>query len=280
MKNRVSIVFLMFFIIISNVGCASVPISEGMTFSKSFDQSISFDVDDAEKLSVNVAIGQCKISHDDSKDATIYVDYDIKSNKKEFVDEIVSHVDLKVESNDGLLTVELLEVSSGDMIWDWIYTKYGNAVELTADLDIILPTSINDFRVEVGVGDIHLDGLIGEYNIASGVGDILLNNLSIIGDSDFTTGVGDIKLKSNTACGTITANSSVGDVELSLDECTFDCSSYVIGVGTGNIVVYPGMNSCSIVSEDNGYTSCKKNIKIADSCEVKMNTDIGKITIR
>ena len=270
----------MFWVTILNVGCTSVPTSDGMVFQKSLDQHISFEIDDAEKLSVNVQIGKCKISYNDSKDTNVYVDYYIRSNKKEYIDDIVSHVDLRAENNGGLLSVELIEKSSGDVVWNWIHNKYGNAVEVSADLDIILPTSVNDFSVEMGVGDVHLDGLIGRCSIVSGVGDIVLNDSNIMEDSHFTTGVGNIYLKPNATCGTITANSGVGDVEFSLSECTFDSTSCDIGVGTGNIIVRMGMNSYSIVSEDYSYTSCKKNIKVTDNCDIKMNTDVGKITIR
>lgn len=198
----------------------------------------TIDASQLEELEVNVGVGNVTILKSSDQSAEIKYNKRIRGDS-EYVKEVADNIQIVTEAVGDKLVVEV-RTNDGDSenLWQWLSKKYGN-INVSVDIDIKIPDSIEVIDVNVGVGDISINGLQSKYDVASGVGSVKMKNASMKDKCVITTGTGDIDIDCEIEdADRISVQSGVGSIIVRLPkDAQFDLDA-TVGVGKikGNLI--------------------------------------------
>ena len=211
----------------------------------------------AEELKTDVSVGSIDVSYGDTDNVEVHAEYKIQGITQYKVSTVSEHLSCKAEVEDGILTVSVVDPETGKSFWEWKNSN-AKAVEVKADLSIVLPRSVSKFEINADVGNVELDKLGGEFDINCDVGNVDMTDVCILADSDISVDVGnaDISLAEVSECET-KVSVDVGDISISTGSLKYETSS-------GN---------------DEKPVGGKKEIIVDGKCTMKLKCDVGSIDI-
>ncbi len=146
----------------------------------------------------------------------------------------------------------LLVERSGSRLRVGLDRPSGNPL-FEADWILELPPSVG-LQVDLGVGDIRVEGLIGDVEVDSGVGDVTLD--AVRGDVSVDLGVGEVRISAPLeAYGRVKCSTGVGDCRLVAGTEELEGSGMISksltwrGEGPSNLHVDTGVGSVTVILE-------------------------------
>ena len=206
------------------------------------------------ELSTDISVGSIEVSYGDSDKAEIHADYKIQGITQKKVSAVSEHISCKAEIEDDVLVVSIVDSETGKSFWEWKNSN-AKAVEVEANVKIVLPDSFNRFDINADVGNVELDGLSGTFNIKCDVGNLDMKNVSILEDSDLSVDVGN--------CSVSLAG---------VDECETN-----ISVDVGDIDIDTGDFTYEENEGGDKPVGGKKEIVVGGKCTMKLECDVGGI---
>jgi hypothetical protein len=209
------------------------------SFSTDFDFGNSsqtggktIDASQLEELKVDVGVGNVRISKSADQNAEVKYKKKIRGDSQH-VKEVADNIQVVIEAVGDKLVVEV-KTNDGDSddLWQWLSKKYNN-INVSVDIDIEIPDNIEAIDVNVGVGDININGLQCKYSVVSGVGSVRMDNVSMVDKCEITTGTGDIDIDCEIEdADRLSVQSGVGSIVVHLPkDAQFDLDA-AAGVGT------------------------------------------------
>lgn len=233
-------------------------------FTKTKSQTLSIEPEKATKLDVNIDVGKISVEYGDTKN----VDVDVKFTSNGVNEDKVSAT---IESAKIITDVKnnTVYIKSAEKDFD---TRF---VNLTADLEITLPSEFSDFNIESDVGDVHLNKLKGSFDVTADVGDINLK--SLVGDFSITADVGNIECDDLSITDDSGIKADVGNIDISL-ESVDECNLQLIA-DVGDIDVDTQGLDYEEKSESKDYVGKKQVVVIDDKCNVTLKADVGTVKV-
>lgn len=213
--------------------------------------------ENATEFRTDVSVGNICVSYGDTSDAEVHAEYKIQGITQNKVSTVSEHLSCIAEIEDDVLVVSIIDPETGKSFWEWKNSN-AKAVEVEADVNIVLPKDFNRFFINADVGNVEIENLCGEFEVNSDVGNLEMNNISILNDSVFSVDVGNCSI-------------SLGDVE----ECDVKVS-----VDVGDINLDIGEHKYSTASGgDDKPVGGKEEIVVDGKCNIKLGCDVGNIDI-
>ncbi len=209
-------------------------------------------------------MGNINVSYSKNDTATVNVKYTASGKKKDVLEEILQTVDINYSIKKDTLQVSIVNKNTKKDIWNWLRNKYYNYYNLYVELDIILPESVNKFNIDNSLGDISLNSVKGIFDIHNSVGDVDLNEVTFVGKSEIEAELGKIEC------------SLSKDIKES-SEVTMYNSFEDIHIDTNSL---PYTENKKDDSDEYWKVSASDTILINKLCEMSLNVDQGKITIK
>lgn len=226
--------------------------------SSSIDKTISA-ADGAVSLNTSNQVGNIDVAYGEGKTANVSAAVKLASSQNISFDDILKNIDINLYEKGNTIYVAAVYKPTNENIWSWIKKASANT-DLSINLTITVPESINNFSVNSKVGNISISNPKGLLNLQTDVGNIDVQNPSLIGLSTLKTDVGNIN-------------------------CTFDNKQSASGsmkadTDTGNIRVKTGGG----VHAEKQYTDKKvvgssSAITVDDNFVISAKTDVGNISV-
>jgi len=198
-------------------------------------------VGEATTLVLDTAVGDVDVSATDT--GTLRVTVELRARKGKLFgsrragDEQVERTELSVERSGSRLFLEL-DWPGGDPLFEARWT-------------LELPRSM-DLDLDLGVGDVRVEGLAGDLGVDSGVGDVTVAGAR--GDIEVDLGVGEVKISAPAgAFGKVACSTGVGDCRLETGGQTLRGEGMISkdlhwhGDGPSRIDVDTGVGSVTVV---------------------------------
>lgn len=208
------------------------------------------------ELKTDIAAGGIDVSYGENENAEIHVDYKIQGITQKKVSAVSEHISCSAEIEDDVLVVSIVDSETGKSFWEWKNSN-AKAVEVEANVKIVLPQSFNKFNINADVGNVGLDGLSGGFDVKCDVGNLDMKDVSILEDSDLSVDVGN--------CSVSLAG---------VDECETKVS-----VDVGDIDIDTGDFTYEENEGDDKPVGGKKEIVVGGKCTMKLECDVGSIDI-
>lgn len=246
-----------------------------LDFIKKSNETQTVDMKGIEKVSIDIAVGDCNITVGESDKAVINTSCEYKAISEEKAQKAMDNTKLRYETKGDTLHIDFIDSETGKKISD---IQNNNFVNIITDIEVALPDNLKSFDISTDVGDVKADGFSGAFDISSDVGNITAKNLTITDKSSFSADVGsiDCTVDSISAQG-LDLSADVGDVNLSLgavEKSEIDISSDV-----GDITLDTQGKSYEETSSKKDYVEQEKKIIIDGKCTVDMQADVGDIKI-
>lgn len=211
-------------------------------------RTISIDLsDDISSADISLGTGGITVVHTDEAEASVYLDYTVRSNDEELCKKVADHIDALSEEKDGRLIINIAEKDTGDDIQKWAHDKgYKCQFELSAE--VRLPKTIDTVTAETNVGSIDFRDIKGCFSGEVSTGSITCINTEFTDSSSMKCGTGHITMRDCTymADTSVSAetgqllfglptNGSAADIDLSVDTGNmeiWDAKSYEITDGS------------------------------------------------
>lgn len=231
-------------------------------YKKTRTETMNIDPKKASKLDIDLEVGKIEIEYGDTKNIDIDVKYTSNGISEEKVSAALENAKITAEVKD-----KTVYIKSSEKDFD---TRF---VNLTADLDITLPSEFSDFVIESDVGDVRLDKLKGSFDISADVGNVKLD--SLVGVFKINADVGNIDCDNLTIKDDSEIKANVGNIDVSVEsvsECDVEISA---NVGDADIDTQ-GLNFTE-KAQSKDYVGKKKEIVIDDKCTVTLKADVGNV---
>jgi beta-lactamase regulating signal transducer with metallopeptidase domain len=214
-----------------------------------------------EKASVDIDCGNISIGYNSGNTVQINVRYEARSNTREVADDILAESKLQANVIDGCLDVRVVKKGTDQNIWDYLEEKYGNGnYSLSANLDILLPSSVNEFDTNTCVGNIYLKSLSGRINAMTEVGNLLVEDATFKGDCKLRSEIG-------------TINCKLGKEDIADSKVALSCE-------VGDIYINSNGNKYTIENSSiDDYVTSSKEILVDKICRLVAETSVGNIRI-
>ena len=211
-------------------------------------RTVSIDLsDDISSADISLGTGGITVVHTDEAEASVYLDYTVRSNDEELCKEVADHIDALSEEKNGSLIINIAEKKTGDDIQKWAHDKgYKCQVELSAE--VRLPKTIDTVTAETNVGSLDFRDIKGCFSGEVDTGSITCINTEFTDSSSMKCGTGNITMRDCTymADTSVSAetgqllfglptNGSAADIDLSVDTGNmeiWDAKSYEITDGS------------------------------------------------
>lgn len=216
----------------------------------------------AKSLQTDIDMGNVNVSYGKNDTAAVKVKYTASGYKKDVLDEILQTVGIDYTMEKDTLQVSIVNKNTEKNIWDWLHDKY-HYYNLSVELDVTLPETVNEFNIDNSLGNISLNSVKGVFDIKNSLGNIDLNNVAFTGESEIEADLGKIDCslsKDIKESSEVTMNNSLGDIHIDT-----------------NSLSYTENNDDS---DENWGGSASKTILIKKLCEMNLDVDLGKITVK
>lgn len=207
-------------------------------------------------------VGSVSIEYSDTTNVEIDIEYKATGMHKSELEEILEVVAVDAKADADILQVGIINKDSREDIWEWIEDEYGvNRPNLSVELDIKLPKSIQNFEIRCNVGNVDLDSLTGEFDIKTDVGSVRADSIRFTKDSQITVDVGDIDCTLNTELTDkvkVELTTNVGSIKLDTEDMEY-------------------------TSENTGgddFVGTSESILVNNLCEIEVQIDVGKLSLR
>lgn len=239
-----------------------VSVNDNWDFKETKSEVMNIDPEKATKLDIDIEVGKIEIEYGDTKNVDIDIKYTSNGISEEKVSAALESAKITAEVKD-----KTVYIKSSEKDFD---TRF---VNVTADLDITLPSEFSDFTIVSNVGDIDLDKLNGSFDITANVGNIELD--SLVGDFKVKADVGNIDCDNLTIKDDSEIEANVGNIDVSVEsvsECKVDISA---NVGDADIDTQ-GLNFTE-KEQSKDLVGKRKEIVIDDKCTVTLSADVGNV---
>ncbi len=193
-------------------------------------ESHTVEPTDINTLNLISSVGDISIVTHKPEDIIINININSKAGSKEKAEEIIENYNYTIETKGNSIVV------------DTSYNEPLDGVNLTTDLTIYIPSTINNIEVSTNVGDIHLSGVSGNMQIENNVGEIIIEKSE--GSYNTKVDVGAISLKDCIAIGNSEFKTNTGEIEISLSDIS-KAVSIIAETGVGDIEMS--------INDDSGY---------------------------
>lgn len=211
-------------------------------------RTVSIDLSsDISSADISLGTGGITVVHTDEAEASVYLDYTVRSNDKELCKEVADHIDALSEEKNGRLIISIAEKKTRDDIEKWTHDKgYKCQVELSAE--VRLPKTIDTVTAETNVGSLNFRDIKGCFSGEVSTGSITCVNTEFTDSSSMKCGTGHVTMRDCTymADTSVSAetgqllfglptNGSAADIDLSVDTGNMeicDAKSYEITDGS------------------------------------------------
>ena len=203
--------------IIDNVGKEEVESQESYTINAA----------DVSTLNIKSSVGSINITSHESEDAVVNINFVANSSTKEKSKQLIENFTYTAEKNINSIDIDTSQ--SIENIGD---------VNIKTNLDIYVPSNIENVVISSNVGDINIKKVNGKfevacnvsniniensegiYNLKTDVGKIVLKESAVSGKSEFIVNTGDINLslKDIINAESLNADTVVGSIKMSLPE--------------------------------------------------------------
>lgn len=233
-------------------------------FKETKSETLDIAPEKASKLDIDIEVGKVEIEYGNTKNVDIDIKYTSNGISEEKVSAALENAKVTAEVKGDTLYIKSVEKDFD--------TRF---VNLTADLDIILPSEFSDFVIESDVGDIRLNKLNGSFDITADVGNVKLD--SLVGKFKVDADVGNVDCDNLTINGNSEINADVGNIDISLesvDECNLQLVADV-----GDIDVDTQGLDFEEKSESKDYVGKKQVVVIDGKCNVTLKADVGTVKV-
>lgn len=216
----------------------------------------------AKSFQTEIGLGNINVSYGKDDNAIVKVKYRATGKKKEVLSKILNTVGIEYSIQKDCLQISAVNKNTKRDIWDWISKEYDN-YSLCVELDITLPKGITKFDIDNSLGEINLNSVEGVFNIHSSLGSIDLNDVEFTGKSEIDADLGSIKCslsKNIKEKAEVTIDNSLGDIHVDTNELYYTIDN------KGDSDEYWG-------------GSASRNIVVNKICEMKLDVNLGEITI-
>ena len=231
-------------------------------YKKTRTETLNIDPENASKLDIELEVGKIEIVYGDTKNVDIEIKYTGNGISEEKVSAALENAEITAKVKD-----KTVYIKSSEKDFD------NRFVNLTADLDITLPSEFSDFVIESDVGDVRLDRLKGSFDISADVGNVKLD--SLVGAFKINADVGNIDCDNLTIKDDSKITANVGNIDVSVEsvsECNVEISA---NVGDADIDTQ-GLDFTE-KAQSKDYVGKKKEILIDDKCTVTLKADVGSV---
>jgi hypothetical protein len=233
------------------------------TYKKSTKDELTIKDVKAKSFQIDINMGNVKVGYGTNDTAIVKAKYTTYGNKKDEIDKILQAVDIDYSMKNDKLQILFVDKNTKKNIWNVVYDKYKNQ-NLSVDLDITLPESVNNFDIDNKLGYIGLNSVKGAFDINAALGNIDLKDITFIGKSEIKADMGkidcslskDIKEKSK-----VKMDNSLGNIRIDM-----------------NSLSYKGGKKDRSYGYKRGIDSRK--IVIGNLCEMDLYVDMGEISIK
>lgn len=256
MTKKIAAAFFMIALAFTISGCIiRVP---GIYKSSNADKNIKMNTD-ASTLNSTIQIGNTNVNYGEGKAIQVNADLKLISSKNIDFDSILKLADIHLYQKDKTIYVTVVNKNNNEDIWEWL-KKSNIDADLTSNINITIPRSINEFMINSKVGNTNLNNPTGLINVQDITGNIELQNPKFSGESNLHTNVGNI------SC---TFNSKQSEKN-SLQAIT----------NVGNITI-KAENGIFAKAQNGGknFINSSSQITITDNFTIKAKTNVGNILI-
>lgn len=233
-------------------------------YKKTRTETLNIDPENASKLDIELEVGKIEIVYGDTKNVDIEIKYTGNGISEEKVSAALENAEITAKVKD-----KTVYIKSSEKDFD------NRFVNLTADLDITLPSEFSDFVIESDVGDVRLDRLKGSFDISADVGNVKLD--SLVGKFKINADVGNIDCDNLTIKDDSEITANVGNIDVSVEsvsECNVEISA---NVGDADVDTQ-GLDFTE-KAQSKDYVGKKKEILIDDKCTVTLKADVGTVKV-
>ena len=192
-------------------------VNDDFDYKKTRTETLNIDPENASKLDIELEVGKIEIVYGDTKNVDIEIKYTGNGISEEKVSAALENAEITAKVKD-----KTVYIKSSEKDFD------NRFVNLTADLDITLPSEFSDFVIESDVGDVRLDRLKGSFDISADVGNVKLD--SLVGAFKINADVGNIDCDNLTIKDDSEITANVGNIDVSVEsvsECNVEISANV-----------------------------------------------------
>lgn len=261
-KLKLIIFFAAAALLLSGCGISDLAINIGDQNKQYSADLITLDNVSAVSTNIYDNVGNVSVKYSDSNTVSIDINFTAKGSNEDAVKDVLDVAKVKAEVKGDELKVSVVNKNTDQNLWTWMESKYRgiNKPDLSADLDIKLPKSIQGFDITCNVGDINLNSLNGSFDITNNVGDIEASNINFTGDS---------KLKAD-----------VGDINCSLDKDMKETSDISIIANVGSVDFDTNGLDYTVDSHDkDNFVGTSEDISIGDFSNVDVVISVGKMSL-
>lgn len=233
-------------------------------YKKTRTETLNIDPENASKLDIELEVGKIEIVYGDTKNVDIEIKYTGNGISEEKVSAALENAEITAKVKD-----KTVYIKSSEKDFD------NRFVNLTADLNITLPSEFSDFVIESDVGDVRLDKLKGSFDISADVGNVKLD--SLVGAFKINADVGNIDCDNLTIKDDSEITTNVGNIDVSVEsvsECNVEISA---NVGDADVDTQGLTFTEKAQSKD--YVGKKKEVLIDDKCTVTLKADVGTVKV-
>lgn len=233
-------------------------------YKKTRTETLNIDPENASKLDIELEVGKIEIVYGDTKNVDIEIKYTGNGISEEKVSAALKNAEITAKVKD-----KTVYIKSSEKDFD------NRFVNLTADLNITLPSEFSDFVIESDVGDVRLDRLKGSFDISADVGNVKLD--SLVGAFKINADVGNIDCDNLTIKDDSEITTNVGNIDVSVEsvsECNVEISA---NVGDADVDTQGLAFTEKAQSKD--YVGKKKEVLIDDKCTVTLKADVGTVKV-
>lgn len=232
---------------------------------KSSTEDLSIKNVEAEKLDMKISMGSVTVRYSEDNSVAIDVKYEAYGSEEEKLSEILSVVAISYELEDDNLTLMVINKNTKENIWDWIHEEYDNpnnrgTYNLSANIDISLPATVNQFNIEDSMGNIHLEAVKGSFHIVNAMGSIELDDVIFTGESDIKVSMGNIDcklLKDLQGSAVVSMESIMGNISIDTDDMEYE----------------------SVQEKDDNFMGGIETIYINDVFQIDAKVDMGDVSV-
>ncbi len=241
-------------------------------------EDVEFEVDDeiersseditledltAVRADIYDTVGSVSVEYSEDSSVTVAVKYKVTGDREKELEEILELVKVDVIVEADVLKVDVINKITGENMWDYIEDEYGglDKPNLDVDLEIELPTTVQEFDIKCDVGNIDIDSLTGKFDINNNVGNVKASNINFTGDSSIAVDVGDISCK------------------LSKDLLEKTEVSLTVNVG-GIRIDTEGLPYSSENTGGDNFVGTSETILVKEVCSIDASISVGKLNLR
>lgn len=217
-------------------------------------------------LNIKSAVGDINITTHESEDAIININIASNSNSKEKAEQLIEDFTYTAEKQFNSI---IIDTSNQGKIID------NDRIE--TDLDISVPSNIENIVISLNVGDINIKNINGKFEIVDNVGDMTVENCD--GNYNLKSDVGEIVLINSAAKEKSEFNTNTGDINVVFTDIA-NADNITAKTGVGDIKMSIPENS-SYEAVINEFMEDEKEEKSGDgNTKIELKTGVGSIDFK